>query len=51
MSMKHHPDRIAGADKEKATAKMAVINQANDVLSDVVKRQYYDRTGCVPGLD
>ncbi|EAT76925.1 hypothetical protein HBI56_202200 [Parastagonospora nodorum] len=50
MSMKHHPDRVTGADKEKATAKMAEINQANDVLSDVVNRQFYDRTGCLPGL-
>jgi hypothetical protein len=50
MSMKHHPDRAAGAYRARATAKMAEINQANDVLGDVVKRRYYDRTGCLPGV-
>ena len=47
MSLKWHPDR-AGADKQKeATAKMARINHARDVLVDRKMRRYYDRTGYV----
>ena len=49
LSMKWHPDRCTDADKDMATEKMAGINQANDVLSDVDKRRFYDRTGCIPG--
>lgn len=47
MSMKYHPDRAVGADKSRATQKMAEINQANDVLGDEAMRWYYDMTGCV----
>ncbi|KAF1916952.1 hypothetical protein BDU57DRAFT_250770 [Ampelomyces quisqualis] len=42
-SLKHHPDRCA--DKDAATARMAEINMANDVLSDEGKRRVYDLTG------
>jgi curved DNA-binding protein CbpA len=45
--MQWHPDRCVIADKSKATAKMALINQANDVLSDAKSKAYYDRTGYV----
>jgi DnaJ-domain-containing protein 1 len=45
LSLKHHPDRVGDADKTKATAKMAEINQAYDVLSDKIKRTAYDRYG------
>ena len=48
MSLKWHPDRCRGQDKKKATEKMAEINQANDVLSDEVKRKFYDRWGVLP---
>jgi curved DNA-binding protein CbpA len=47
LSMKWHPDRCVIADKSRATAKMAEINQANDVLSDAKSKAYYDKTGCV----
>ncbi|OAL50196.1 heat shock protein DnaJ [Pyrenochaeta sp. DS3sAY3a] len=45
LSMKWHPDRVQGADKDKATQMMMEINNANDVLSDEAKRDKYDRTG------
>jgi hypothetical protein len=45
LSLKHHPDRVGDADKTKATATMAEINQAYDVLSDKIKRAAYDRYG------
>ncbi|KAF2848806.1 DnaJ-domain-containing protein [Plenodomus tracheiphilus IPT5] len=50
LSLKWHPDRCAEVDKELATEKMAQINQAKDVLSDVNARRFYDQTGCLPGL-
>jgi hypothetical protein len=45
LSLKHHPDRVGGAGKAKATVKMAEINQAHDVLGDEEGRRYYDITG------
>lgn len=45
MSLKWHPDRCGEGNKDQATAMMAEINQANDVLGDEKKRAYYDRTG------
>ncbi|XTI88957.1 heat shock protein DnaJ, partial [Cenococcum geophilum] len=45
LSMKHHPDRAKEGEKETATKKMAEINEANEILSDPVKRKRYDRTG------
>lgn len=52
MSMRYHPDRAVGLglDRATATAKMAEVNQANDVLTDEVKRRHYDLTGCVKPL-
>lgn len=47
LSMKHHPDRAKEGEKEAATKKMAEINEANEILSDPVKRKRYDRTGKV----
>lgn len=44
-SLANHADRIKECDKEKATEKMALTNQANNVLSDPAKRTHYDRTG------
>jgi hypothetical protein len=43
LSLGCHPDRPTGS-----TEKMAELNQANDVLSDLEKRKYHDTTGCVP---
>lgn len=40
LAQKHHPDK-EGGDHEK----MQVIQHAYDVLSDQMKRDYYDRTG------
>ncbi|MDU2064797.1 MAG: J domain-containing protein [Sporomusaceae bacterium] len=37
---KHHPD--ISTDKEAATAKMAQLNQAYEILSDPIKRQAFD---------
>ena len=56
MSLKWHPDRCKDEDKDKATemmaevnqAKMAEVNQANDVLGDEKKRAFYDRWGVLP---
>jgi hypothetical protein len=48
LSMQHHPDRAKPADKEKANAKMAEINQAYDVLSVEKLRKEYDSTGKIP---
>ena len=39
MAMKYHPDKTGG----KTTEKFKKINQANDVLSDEIKREQYDR--------
>ncbi|KAL5116195.1 hypothetical protein ACEQ8H_005860 [Pleosporales sp. CAS-2024a] len=50
MGIQSHPDRAADKDKARATANMAEINQAKDVLGDADKRRFYDRTGCVPGV-
>ncbi|KAH8730428.1 DnaJ domain-containing protein [Phaeosphaeriaceae sp. PMI808] len=48
LSLKHHPDRVSGDEKERATDKMAEINLANDVLGNQKKRIVYDITGCLP---
>jgi curved DNA-binding protein CbpA len=48
MSLKWHPDRCHVQDKNKATEKMAEINQANDVLGAEEKRKFYDRWGVLP---
>ncbi|KAF2790626.1 heat shock protein DnaJ, partial [Melanomma pulvis-pyrius CBS 109.77] len=45
MSLRHHPDRVAEAEKGAATERMASINQAFDVLGDEAGRERYDRTG------
>jgi hypothetical protein len=45
LSLKHHPDRVAEADKVSATEKMAEINQAHDILGDEDARREYDRWG------
>lgn len=45
LSLKYHPDRKVDSEKAEANNMMALINQANDVLSDVSKRQEYDMSG------
>jgi DnaJ-class molecular chaperone len=48
-SLENHPDRVAGgsAAKKRATERMAMINQAHDVLKDKEMRAFYDRTGLI----
>lgn len=48
MSLKWHPDRCGDKDKDRATEKMAEINQARTVLGDEAKRAHYDRWGLLP---
>src|SRR3989338_7370552 len=45
LTMKYHPDRYKGTDKDDAQKKYAQISQAYEVLSDEKKRQVYDRYG------
>ncbi|KAJ4320798.1 hypothetical protein N0V94_003210 [Neodidymelliopsis sp. IMI 364377] len=49
LSLENHPDRVAGgsAAKKRATERMAMINQAHDVLKDKEMRAFYDRTGLI----
>jgi hypothetical protein len=52
LCVKHHPDRVKGgpAVKKAATEKMAMINQACDVLMDKKMRAFYDQTGLIAGM-
>lgn len=46
-----HPDAQAGKteeEKKKAEEQMKLVNEANDILSDKQKRQYYDNFGTSP---
>lgn len=43
LARKYHPD--VAKDKKEADVKFKEINEANEVLSDPVKRQKYDRLG------
>ncbi|KAF2494986.1 heat shock protein DnaJ, partial [Lophium mytilinum] len=43
LSMAHHPDRVPPEEVKSATARMAIINHAYDVLSDTAQRSAYDR--------
>lgn len=45
LSLKYHPDRLSGAEKETGERKMKEINEAYTVLSDPEKRPLYDRFG------
>ncbi|KAF3037753.1 hypothetical protein E8E11_003871 [Didymella keratinophila] len=51
LCLKYHPDRVNDtAAKQKATDKMAQINEAKDVLADAELREYYDRTGLIASM-
>jgi hypothetical protein len=51
LCLQHHPDRVSGtATKNKATNKIAQINEAKDVLADAELREYYDRTGLIASM-
>src|SRR5256885_13514279 len=43
--MKHHPDRVASAEKDAAEAKFKEITEAYEVLRDPERRATYDRYG------
>ncbi|NQX01489.1 J domain-containing protein, partial [bacterium] len=43
LARQHHPD--VAKDKKAAEAKFKEINEANEVLSDPVKRKKYDQLG------
>jgi DnaJ-class molecular chaperone len=51
MGLLYHPDKAVarGMDEAAATEKMREINRAYDVLSDGKNREWYDRTGYLPG--
>lgn len=51
MGLLYHPDKAVarGMDEATATEKMREINRAYDVLSDGKNREWYDRTGYLPG--
>ncbi|MHB0975940.1 MAG: DnaJ domain-containing protein [Candidatus Aquicultorales bacterium] len=42
LSLKHHPDKQAAAERAAATEKMKLINEAYSVLADADKRTAYD---------
>lgn len=43
LAQKYHPDRVPESEKDNATKIMMAINEAKDVLLDVVKRREYDK--------
>src|SRR5713101_4065439 len=43
--MKHHPERVASAEKEAAEEKFKEITEAYEVLRDSDRRATYDRYG------
>src|SRR5207245_7282618 len=45
LAMKHHPDRVAAAEKTAAEEKFKEITEAYEVLRDPEKRAAYDRYG------
>jgi DnaJ-class molecular chaperone len=47
LALKHHPDRAATEDRDKATRRIQSVNEAYAVLSDPARRKAYDRT--LPG--
>ncbi|CAN9383460.1 unnamed protein product [Alternaria alternata] len=51
LSLRWHPDRRTEQEQKEATEKMAEINQANDILSNELKRRFYDRWGVLPSED
>ena len=45
LSLKYHPDKVRGVDKEEAMKKYEAISNAYEVLSDDQQRQIYDMGG------
>lgn len=44
-AVKHHPDKVAEADKDAATERFQKIQFAHNILSDEQRKDKYDRTG------
>ena len=42
LALLHHPDKVPSSQREEATAKLASINTAWDVLGDTERRRVYD---------
>ena len=42
LALQHHPDKVPSSQREEATAKLASINTAWDVLGDTERRRVYD---------
>ncbi|KAI0046011.1 DnaJ-domain-containing protein [Auriscalpium vulgare] len=47
-ALETHPDRVADADKERATEEFRKLGAAYEVLKDPTKRQEYDTAGVWP---
>lgn len=45
LAMKYHPDKVQGEDKAESEVKFKEISEAYSVLSDIDKRERYDRLG------
>ena len=50
LSLKHHPDLTAAAQRDSATRRMQQLNEAYSVLRDPVSRRKYDATLPAEGL-
>ena len=48
LALVHHPDKVPEEEKEAATAKMQKLNGAKEVLTSMVSRVQYHRTGQLP---
>jgi curved DNA-binding protein CbpA len=44
LSLKYHPDVLAASQRESATRRMQLINEAYRVLRDPLQRRRYDAT-------
>ena len=42
LALLHHPDKVPSSQREEATAKLASINTAWDILGDTERRRVYD---------
>ena len=45
MSLKVHPDRVTGKEKDSATKKFQTLGRVYQILSDSDLRSVYDETG------
>ena len=51
LALQHHPDKVPSSQREEATAKLAIINTAWDVLGDSERRRVYDLQRADGGAD